>query len=202
MITVESINSLSDEELVLSAKKGDSLAEEELINRYKSFVGYCSSKYYMSGMEKDDIFQEGMIGLYSAIKDFKQDKTSFKNFAVLCISRRIISLLKSTTRQKHLPLNSSLSLDSFYSDNGCGSVADSIEAPSEHNPEAVFISNETLASYEQKIKASLSNLELRVFKHYLGGASYADISAALNISKKSVDNAVQRIKKKLEAVLI
>lgn len=202
MITAESINSLSDEELVLSAKNGDSLAEEELINRYKSCVGYFSSKYYMSGMEKDDIFQEGMIGLYSAIKDYRHEKTSFKKFAVLCISRRIISLLKSTTRQKHLPLNSSLSLDSVYSEDFSGSAADLIAASSEHNPEAVFISNETLASYEQKINASLSNLELRVFRHYLNGISYADISKALSISKKSVDNAVQRIKKKLEAVLI
>ena len=202
MITVESVTFLTDEELVLSAQNGDSYAEEILINRYKNYVNYCSSKYYMSGMEKDDIFQEGMIGLYSAIKDYNQEKTSFKNFAMLCISRRIISLLKSTNRQKHIPLNSSLSLDSICSEEQYNSMIDAIKAPSEHNPESIFISNETLDLYEQKINDTLSELELMVFKQYLSGISYSDISANLNINKKSVDNAIQRIKKKLEAVLI
>lgn len=202
MITVESVSSLSDEELVLSAQNGDSYAEETLINRYKNCVSYCSSKYYMSGMEKDDIFQEGMIGLYSAIKDYNREKTTFKNFAMLCISRRIISLLKSSNRQKHIPLNSSLSLDSIFSDEQYNSMIDAIKAPSDHNPEAIFITNETLDMYEQKINDALSELELKVFKQYLNGMSYNDISSNLNINKKSVDNAVQRIKKKLEAVLI
>ena len=202
MITVESVSSLSDEELVLSAQNGDSYAEETLINRYKSCVSYCSSKYYMSGMEKDDIFQEGMIGLYGAIKDYDQGKTSFKNFAILCISRRIISLLKSSNRQKHIPLNSSLSLDSIFSDEQYNPMIDAIKAPSEHNPESIFITNETLDLYEQKINNTLSKMELKVLEQYLNGLSYNDISSNLNINKKSVDNAIQRIKKKLEAVLI
>lgn len=202
MITVESVSSLSDEELVLLAQNGDSYSEEILINRYKNCVNYCSSKYYMSGMEKDDIFQEGMIGLYSAIKDFKKEKTSFKNFAILCISRKIISLLKSANRQKHTPLNSSISLDFLFSNEQNNSMIDAIKAPSDHDPESVFISNETLCLYEKKIKDTLSDLELKVLKNYLLGLSYNDISSNLNISKKSVDNAIQRIKKKLEAVLI
>ena len=202
MIIVESVNTLSDAELVLSAQNGDSYAEEALIKRYKNCVSYCSSKYYMSGMEKDDIFQEGMIGLYNAIKDYNSKKTSFKNFAILCVSRRIISLLKSSNRQKHIPLNSSLSLDSISSDEQYNSMIDAIKAPSDHNPEAIFITNETLDLYEQKIIDALSILELKVFKQYLNSMSYDDIATTLNINKKSVDNAIQRIKKKLEAILI
>ncbi len=195
MMTVDSINSLSEEELVKSAQLGDSSAEEAIINRYKNYVGYFSSKYYMSGMEKDDIYQEGMIGLYNAIKDYKINEKSFKNFAILCISRKIISLLKSTKRKKHIPLNTSLSLDAIISD-------EEIIAKDEHNPETIFISNETLNSYEEKIKNTLSELEINVLKCYLAGMSYLDISNKLNITKKAVDNAIQRIKKKLEKVLI
>ena len=202
MMTVNSINFLSDEELVKSAQHGDSVAEETLINRYKNYVGYFSSKYYMSGMEKDDIFQEGMIGLYNAIKDYKIEEKSFKNFAILCISRKIISLLKSTKRKKHIPLNTSLSLDSIISDEKYGAITEEIIAKDEHNPETIFISNETLNSYEEKIKNVLSELEMKVFECYLAGMSYLDISIKLNITKKAVDNAVQRIKKKLEKVLI
>ncbi len=202
MLTVETINSLSDEELVVLSNNGNAIAEEHLINRYKNCVGYCSSKYYMPGMEKDDIFQEGMIGLYNAIKDFNPKKTSFKNFAMLCISRRIISLLKSANRQKHIPLNSSVSLDSIFSDEQYNSMIDTIETPTQHNPESILISQETLNMYEQKINELLSELELKVFKCYLGNMSYKDISKQLDISEKSVDNAVQRIKKKLVAVLI
>ena len=202
MLTVEEIDSLSDEELVVKANNGDSLCEEHLIKRYKNCVGYCSSKYYMPGMEKDDIFQEGMIGLYSAIRDFNPQKTSFKNFAILCISRRIISLLKSTNRQKNIPLNSSVSLDSIIADEQQNSMIDTIEAPLEHNPESAFITQETLKLYDQKINEALSELELKVFKCYLANMAYKDISKQLKISEKSVDNAIQRIKKKLTAVLI
>lgn len=198
MMTVSSISSLSDEELVRMAQQGDSSAEETIINRYKNCVGYCSSKYYMSGMEKDDIFQEGMIGLYNAVRDYNHTQKSFKNFAILCISRKIISVLKASNRQKHIPLNTSLSLDSISSNEQYGTMI----AHDEHNPEKIFISNETLNSYEAKIKKALSELELKVLECYLGGMSYLDISNNLNINKKSVDNAVQRIKKKLETVLI
>ncbi len=202
MLTDESVSALSDEELVLLAQNGNSSAEEQIINRYKNYAGYCSSKYYMSGMEKDDIFQEGMIGLYSAIKDFNPKKTSFKSFAILCISRKIISLLKASNRQKNIPLNSSVSLDCILSDGQYNPMIDSIEATGEYNPESIIISQETLDLYDQKIKEALSDLELKVFKCYLGGMSYRDISSQLDISTKSVDNAIQRIKKKLFAVLI
>ncbi len=202
MMTVSSINSLSDEEIVLLAQNGDSSAEEAIINRYKGYVGYCSSKYYMSGMEKDDIFQEGMIGLYNAIKDYNHLKKSFKNFAILCISRKIISLLKASNRQKHIPLNTSLSLDVITFDDKYNKMVENLISHDDHNPESIYINNETLNSYERKIKEALSELEFKVFECYLGGMSYLDISNLLNINKKAVDNAVQRIKKKLEAVLI
>ncbi len=202
MMTLSSINSLSDEEIVLLAQNGNTLAEEVIINRYKGYVGYCSSKYYMSGMEKDDIFQEGMIGLYNAIKDYKHSLKSFKNFAILCISRKIISLLKASNRQKHIPLNTSLSLDAITFNDNYNKMDDSLISNDSHNPESIYINNETLTSYEQRIKETLSELELKVFECYLSGMSYYDISQHLNINKKSVDNAVQRIKKKLEVVLI
>lgn len=202
MMTLSSISSLSDEEIVLLAQNGNTLAEEVLINRYKGYVGYCSSKYYMSGMEKDDIFQEGMIGLYNAIKDYNHSQKSFKNFAILCISRKIISLLKAANRQKHIPLNTSLSLDAITFNDNYNKMDDSLISNDTHNPESIYINNETISSYEQRIKETLSELELKVFECYLSGMSYHDISQNLNINKKSVDNAVQRIKKKLEAVLI
>ncbi len=202
MITLNSISSLSDEEIVLLAQNGNTLAEEVIINRYKGYVGYCSSKYYMSGMEKDDIFQEGMIGLYNAIKDYNHSQKSFKNFAILCISRKIISLLKTANRQKHIPLNTSLSLDSITFSDNYNSMDDSLISNDAHNPESIYINNETINSYEQRIKETLSELELKVFECYISGMSYYDISKHININKKSVDNAVQRIKKKLEAVLI
>ncbi len=202
MMTISSINSLSDEEIVLLAQNGNTLAEEEIINRYKSYVGYCSSKYYMSGMEKDDIYQEGMIGLYNAIKDYNHPKKSFKNFAILCISRKIISLLKASNRQKHIPLNTSLSLDVITFDDKYNKMVENLISHDDHNPESIYINNETLNSYEQKINEALSELELKVFECYLSGMSYLDISQYLNINKKAVDNAIQRIKKKLEAVLI
>ena len=202
MMTIKSISSLSDEEIVLLAQNGNTLAEEEIINRYKGYVGYSSSKYYMSGMEKDDIYQEGMIGLYNAIKDYNHSQKSFKNFAILCISRKIISLLKASNRQKHIPLNSSLSLDVITFDDKYNKMVENLVSYDEHNPESIYINNETLTSYEQKIRKTLSELELKVFEHYMAGMSYLDISQHLNVNKKAVDNAVQRIKKKLESVLI
>ncbi len=201
MMTLNSISSLSDEEIVLLAQNGNSLAEEAIINRYKGYVGYCSSKYYMSGMEKDDIFQEGMIGLYNAIKDYNHSQKSFKNFAFLCISRKIISLLKASNRQKHIPLNTSLSLDVIAFNDKYNSMVDNLISYDNHNPESIYINNETLNSYEQRIKETLSELELKVFECHLSGMSYLDISQHLNINKKAVDNAVQRIKKKLGVVL-
>lgn len=202
MMTISSISSLSDEEIVLLAQNGNTLAEEEIINRYKGYVGYCSSKYYMSGMEKDDIYQEGMIGLYNAIKDYNHPHKSFKNFAILCISRKIISLLKASNRQKHIPLNTSLSLDVITFDDKYNRMVENLISHDDHNPESIYINNETLSSYEQKINETLSELELKVFECYLSGMSYLDISQYLDINKKAVDNAIQRIKKKLEAVLI
>ncbi|MBR3792152.1 MAG: sigma-70 family RNA polymerase sigma factor [Clostridia bacterium] len=202
MMTISSISSLSDEEVVLLAQNGNSLAEEEIINRYKSYVGYCSSKYYMSGMEKDDIFQEGMIGLYNAIKDYNHPQKSFKNFAILCISRKIISLLKASNRQKHIPLNTSLSLDVITFDDKYNKMVENLISHDDHNPESIYINNETLNLYEKKINEVLSELELKVFECYISGMSYLDISEYLNINKKAVDNAIQRIKKKLEAALI
>ena len=197
MMTISSISSLSDEEVVLLAQNGNSLAEEEIINRYKSYVGYCSSKYYMSGMEKDDIFQEGMIGLYNAIKDYNHPQKSFKNFAILCISRKIISLLKASNRQKHIPLNSSFSLNlSAYGENDDTSVLEVLDAKTAEDPLDTITKKEYYEFIETRIDKNLSIFEKQVLSRYVQGESYIDIATKLNTPVKSIDNAIQRIRKK------
>ncbi len=201
MCTEQVIDNLSDENTVTLAQAGNSQAMEQIIARYKPLVQSTSSKFYMNGLDNDDIIQEGMIGLYRAIIDYKPGKSAFKTFAVLCITRRIISVLKATKRQKHIPLNSSLSLDNELYQNSDNFLIDLIEDTHKKNPESIIISEENLKQYKKIISNTLSALEYKVFTYHLHGHSYSDIAKIINKDIKSVDNAIQRIKKKLLCIV-
>lgn len=194
---------MTDEEVVLSAQKSDRDALEEIFARYRKFIYAKVKTYFLAGAERDDIIQEGMIGLYKAVCGFNPEKyTSFMTFAGICISRRIITAVKSAARQKHMPLNSYVSLSKqVYDDESDESLADIIPEQYPQDPEAIIIDKEALDGIGCIINGALSKLELQVLVYYLEGRKYQEISELINRDIKSVDNAIQRIKKKLEAVL-
>jgi len=192
-----------DEELVLYAHEGDIVALEHLINKYRNFVRAKARSYFLIGADREDIVQEGMIGLYKAIRDFRNDKlSSFRAFAELCITRQIITAIKTATRQKHIPLNSYVSLNKpIYDEESDRTLLDILTATKITDPEELMISREELASIESKIGEILSGLELEVLMSYLQGKSYQEIACDLDRHVKSIDNALQRVKRKLEKYL-
>ena len=193
---------LSDEEVVLLAQDGDNQALEHIIIRYRNFVYAKAKKFFLIGSEQDDLIQEGMIGLYEAIKSFKNDKASFKSFAGICVRRQMISAVKSATRNKHKPLNSYISLDkNVYDQDNDVAFIDSILDNSPQNPESIIIDKESLDGIESKINNTLSKLELEVLMYYLDGFSYQQIAEKIEKDVKAVDNAIQRIKKKIESIV-
>jgi RNA polymerase sporulation-specific sigma factor len=196
---VEKNTRLEDHVLIEMFHNGDVDSLDLLINKYQNLVRAKSRTYFLIGGDKDDIIQEGMIGLYKAIRDFNVEKvTSFKSFAELCITRQIITAIKTATRQKHVPLNSSVSLDKPINDMESNStLMDMIPEERIMNPETFLINQEKAADMEQKITKVLSDLERRVSALYMEGLSYVEISEELNIPVKSIDNALQRIKRKL-----
>lgn len=189
-----------DENLVEQARQGDSAALEYLINKYKNFVRGKSRSYFLIGADHEDIVQEGMIGLYKAIRDYREDKlSSFKAFAELCITRQIITAIKTATRQKHIPLNSYVSLDKpIYDEESDRTLLDVIDSAKVSDPEELLINQEEFDDIELKMSEILSDLERKVLMHYLEGRSYQEISTDLNRHVKSIDNALQRVKRKLE----
>jgi RNA polymerase sporulation-specific sigma factor len=191
---------LEDEEVVELVHQGDSDALDYLIHKYKNFVRAKARSYFLVGADREDIVQEGMIGLYKAIRDFKEDKqTSFKAFAELCITRQMITAIKMATRQKHIPLNSYVSLDKpIYEDDSARTLMDVLSGAKVMNPEELIINREEVDSIEGKISELLSDLERKVLLLYLDGRSYQEISEELNRHVKSIDNALQRVKRKLE----
>lgn len=195
--------SLSDEELVALAKTGDKPALEAILSRYKNLVYAKAKPYFLAGADKDDIIQEGFIGLYKAVKDFDSGKFPyFKVFAGVCVSRRIITAVKASTRQKHMPLNSYISLDSNTYESGSDASLTEIAAMKElQDPEAIMIDRENIDGIEYKINKALSKLELEVLIYYLKDMSYQEIAKVLGKDVKAVDNAIQRIRKKLEGIL-
>lgn len=199
----ESFDSMLDEELVLNAREGNTLALEFVINKYKNFVRAKARSYFLIGADREDIVQEGMIGLYKAIRDFRNDKlSSFRAFAELCITRQIITAIKTATRQKHIPLNSYISLNKpIYDEESDRTLLDILTAAKITDPEELIISREELASIECKIGEILSDLELEVLMSYLQGKSYQEIACDLDRHVKSIDNALQRVKRKLEKYL-
>ena len=200
---IESYDSMLDEEIVLSARDGNSTSLEYIINKYKNFVRAKARSYFLIGADKEDIVQEGMIGLYKAIRDFRNDKlSSFRAFAELCITRQIITAIKTATRQKHIPLNSYVSLNKpIYDEESDRTLLDILTATKITDPEELIISREELVSIESKIGEILSELELEVLMSYLQGKSYQEIACDLDRHVKSIDNALQRVKRKLEKYL-
>ena len=197
------INEISDEEIVLKAKGGNKLAQEKIINKYEQFVRNKAKSYFLIGADKEDIYQEGMIGLYKAIRDFNPEKlTSFKGFAELCITRQIITAIKTATRQKHIPLNTYVSLNKpMYEEESDRTLLDVIEGLTVSDPEELIIGREEVNHIEKAISKVLSELELEVLMSYLDGKTYQEIACDLDRQAKSIDNALQRVKKKLEKCL-
>ena len=189
---------MSDEDLIEVIKSGDKDALEYLINKYKELVNMKVSKYFMVGSEKEDIVQEGLIGLYKAIKSYSSDKqNSFKTFANMCIERQLITAIKSSNRQKHIPLNSYLSLNaSAYENDEETSVIDTYDAHQIEDPLDTITKQEYYKSVETAIDKSLSTFEKQVLNRYIKGESYVQIAEKLDTHVKSIDNAIQRIRKK------
>ncbi len=192
-----------DEEVVLEAKNGDSRAQEYLIGKYEAFVKAKARSYFLIGADKEDIYQEGMIGLYKAIRDFKPSKlTSFKAFAELCVTRQIITAIKTATRQKHIPLNTYISLNKpIYEEDSDRTLLDVLTSLRISDPEELLISKEEMGHIEKEIARLLSDLEMEVLASYLDGKSYQEIACDLDRQAKSIDNALQRVKRKLEKCL-
>lgn len=202
-LQIDSFELMEDEEIIKDAKNGDSRALEYLIKKYKNFVRAKARSYFLIGADKEDIIQEGMIGLYKAIRDYREDKlSSFRAFAELCITRQIITAIKTATRQKHIPLNSYVSLNKpIYDEESDRTLLDVLSGVKITDPEELIISREELNHIEGKIGEILSDLEWEVLMSYLQGKSYQEIAVDLDRHVKSIDNALQRVKRKLERYL-
>ena len=195
---------MKDEEVVNLVHQGDFLAQDYLLNKYKTFVKTKSRAYFLIGADKEDITQEGMIGLYKAIRDYRDNKNaSFKSFAELCINRQLITAIKAAGRQKHMPLNSSVSLNkTVYEDEGENTYINIIEsAEAVTSPETIFIGIENRNFIVENIMTALSSFEKRVLNLYLQGKTYSEIAQIMEKSEKSIDNALQRVKKKTEKLM-
>lgn len=193
---------MEDEEIVaLVQDKKDLLAQEYLLQKYRNFVRGKAGSYFLIGAEREDIIQEGMIGLYKSIRDYRNDRrASFRAFADLCVTRQIITAIKTATRQKHIPLNSYVSLNKpIYDSDSDRTLLDVIDVGEEVvDPEEIVIKQEEFAVVKKGLDDILSNLEKEVLKSYLQGKSYKETAVELNKQIKSVDNALQRVKRKVE----
>lgn len=193
---------MTDEKLIENIKQEDTIALDCLIERYNGIVSMKANKFFMVGAEKEDMIQEGMIGLYKAVKAFDSEKqNSFKTFANMCIERQLITAVKNSNRQKHIPLNSSISLNSAaYDDNEDMDKLDILDAKTLNDPSDIIADKEYFEDIENKIKENLSDFELQVLYEYEKGKSYAAIAEKLNSKIKSVDTAIQRIRKKANKI--
>lgn len=190
-------SSKTDEEIVAIVKQGSKEALNFLLNKYKEFVCIKANKYFIIGAEKDDIYQEGMIGLYKAILNFKEDKhNSFRTFANMCIERQLITAIKTSNRQKHMPLNSYLSLNTSAYDDDDKTLLDILNNTTMEDPLDTITKKEYYKLIEETIDKSLSDFEKQVLRKFIRGDSYVKIAEELDSPVKSVDNAIQRIRKK------
>ncbi len=192
---------LEDLQLVLRARNGDSGALDALVRRYTGFVRLKASSYFLAGGENEDLLQEGMIGLYKAVRDYRPDKeTTFRSFAELCVTRQIITAIKTATRYKHAPLNSYVSFSQTPAgqdgDSDC-TLGDALPGPGVDEPPVVVISSEELQSLVFCLGTGLSKLEADALKLYLEGSSYEDMADELACDTKTIDNALQRVKRKI-----
>lgn len=198
------LSQLTDEELCRLARGPEGgAALEFLLNRYKNFVRSRARSYFLIGADHEDIVQEGMIGLYKAVRDFRPEKlASFRAFAELCVTRQIITAIKTATRQKHIPLNSYISLNKpIFDEESDRTLLDVISEGRITNPEELLIGQEDLSTIESRIGKMLSPLEWEVLLAYLDGRSYQEIAEDLGRHVKSIDNALQRVKRKMEKLL-
>ena len=193
---------MTDEKLIENIELNDTKALECLIKRYDDVVNMKANKFFMIGAERDDMVQEGMIGLYKAVKSFNSEKqNSFRTFANLCIERQLITAVKNSNRQKHIPLNSSISLNAAaYDDNEDMDKMDVLDVKTLNDPSDIIADREYFENIENKIKENLSDFELQVLYEYEKGKSYAAIAEKLNAKIKSVDTAIQRIRKKANKI--
>lgn len=194
---------LLDEEIIACTREGDNQAQEYLISKYENFVKIKARSYFLIGADKEDIYQEGMIGLYKAVRDFKPHMlASFRAFAELCITRQIITAIKTATRQKHIPLNTYISLNKpIYDEESDRTLLDVLYSVKVPDPAELVISKEEVSNMESEIGEVLSDLEMEVLSSYLEGKSYQEIACDLDRHAKSIDNALQRVKRKLEKCL-
>ena len=200
----ELLTAKSDEELIVLACHQDADAMSTLLERYKDFVRIKARPYFLIGADRDDVIQEGMIGLYKAIRSYEPDKhTSFRSFADLCVTRQIITAVKNSTRQKHAPLNMYVSLNKTVNeeDEKETSILDLLTAKEIVNPEEILIGQEDLAEMQRKMDKRLSGMEKKVLTYYLEGLDYQQIAITMGKNSKSIDNALQRIKHKVEGIL-
>ena len=203
MVLYERFENMTDEQVVRLAQQADGTALEYLLNKYKNFVRSKARSYFLIGADHEDIVQEGMIGLYKAIRDFREEKlTSFRAFAELCITRQIITAIKTATRQKHIPLNSYVSLNKpVYDEDSERTLIDVMSTEVVASPEDLLLDREKHDYLEQKMNETLSDLEWEVLNSYLQDKSYHEIAHDLRRHVKSVDNALQRVKRKMEKFL-
>ena len=197
--SVNSFENMTDEEIVLEAKENaNNIALDYLINKYRNFVRAKARSYFLIGADREDIIQEGMIGLYKAIREFRNDKlSSFRAFAELCVTRQIITAIKTATRQKHIPLNSYVSLNKpIYDEDPDRTLLDVLSGTKISDPEELVISREEFIDIEAKMGQILSELEWKVLMSYLDGKSYQEIAVDLERHVKSIDNALQRVDRK------
>ncbi len=190
--------SMTDEDVAVLAQNGDGQALAYLLNKYKNFVRSKARSYFLIGADHEDIVQEGMIGLYKSIRDFQPSRlASFRSFAELCVKRQIITAIKAATRQKHVPLNSYVSLNKpLYDEESDRTLLDVIDGRVT-NPEDLYISQEDLSRIQTQISEVLSDLERQVLEAFMDGKSYQEIAELLGRHVKSIDNALQRVKRKL-----
>ena len=197
----QDLEGLEDLDLVKRVRDGDERCLEALLSRYRNFARSKARSYFLAGSDKEDVVQEGMIGLFKAIRDFdlSQD-TPFRAFAELCISRQILTAIKTANRQKHQPLNSSVSLDApaYGDEKGESSVGDNLVATTLSDPAELVISAQEIEAIRDSMRDNLTELEGDVLRLYMDGKSYEEIAGALGNHVKSIDNALQRIKRKLQ----
>ena len=198
------LEDLEDEEIIHRIRKGCKRGMEHLIEKYKPLVRAKSRSYFLVGADREDSVQEGMIGLFKAIRDYREEKSiPFRMFAEMCFPRQIITAVKTATRQKHIPLNSYVSLNKRIFDEGSDkTLIEMLQEVSVTDPEELFISKEDYSVIEHKMVELLSPFEKQVLTMYLGGIAYQDIARQLNKPVKSIDNALQRLKKKIEKSLL
>jgi RNA polymerase sporulation-specific sigma factor len=196
---------VDDRYLIALAKQGDMTAYDRIVRRYYGFVRLKSSSYFLAGGDSEDLIQEGLVGLYKAVRDYRSDReSSFRNFAELCITRQIITAVKTATRNKHTPLNGyvSFSQTPASAPEGEPTLEEVIPGPAVHDPATQVISSEELEALVGCLSSTLSSLESRALSLYLDGRSYEEIAGRLECDTKTVDNALQRVKRKVGAHLV